>query len=99
MERFKVPAGKLATVYFARSAFTTPKRKGSASDVESQQSASVSVDEKMDSGKPETAIDVQPTSPPAEIVRSEKSFSWKDLSLDVKTKDGNKRLLNDVCGK
>ncbi|KAL0262428.1 ATP-binding cassette transporter snq2 [Diplodia seriata] len=70
MEQFKMPAGKLATVFF--------------------------------SGKVEQFGDAETESPkelwPSEIVKTERVFAWKDLSIDVKTADGVKRLLDNVSG-
>lgn len=95
MERFKMPAGKLATVFFSTD-IVTPR---CTSDVESQQSGS-SDGEKEDDGQSNSAQETSifPQSHHAEIVKTQQAFSWKNLCIDVKTADGTKRLLDNVSG-
>ncbi|KAF4544031.1 ABC transporter [Lasiodiplodia theobromae] len=92
MERFKMPAGKLATVFFSTGIPTLRH----TSDVESQQSGS-SDGEKEDDGQSSSAQDTS-TYHHVEIVKTQQTFSWKDLCIDVKTADGTKRLLDNVSG-
>ena len=94
MERFKMPAGKLATVFFSREV-AAPQQK---SDVESQQSSSSGGEKAEEYDETEDAPSPLPQHQHAEIVRTERTFSWKELSIDVKTADGTKRLLDNVSG-
>lgn len=95
-----MPAGKLATVFFSGEVEAPrPPR-----DVESQHSGS-SYGEKPgeddDKQDQESRANVSGASPSqhAEIVRTEKTFAWKDICIDVETPDGTKRLLDNVSGK
>ncbi|GME65723.1 ABC transporter [Neofusicoccum parvum] len=99
MEQFKMPAGKLATVFFSGEVEAPrPPR-----DVESQHSGS-SYGEKPgeddDKQDEESRANISGASPSrhAEIVRTEKTFAWKDICIDVETPDGTKRLLDNVSG-
>ncbi|KAL2817468.1 ABC transporter PeaB1 [Aspergillus cavernicola] len=91
MERLKQPAGRLATVFY----------RGMGSTKSSPQTGSKPGDQ--ESG--ELDLDVPPVQS-KEITREQsaiieyqsRSLTWTGLNLDVKTKDGQKRLLNNLTG-
>lgn len=91
MERLKQPAGQLATVFY----------RGMKSKEYSSRKGSESSDQ--ESGPAD--LDVPPVQDEAPIRErtvtieyKSRSLTWTGLNLDVKTKDGQKRLLNNLNG-
>lgn len=85
MERLRTPAGRLATVFY----------KGSALSVKTKPDA--------ERGNFDGDIAPESTTPVNDYRQStvqDKShtFAWENLCLDVKTKDGNIRLLDNLSG-
>ena len=91
MEMLKVPAGRLATVFY----------KAEPQDFSSQETTPV------DSEKGSIDGDVPPyTFQSKHTLRMASNidyrgqvFAWRDISLDIKTKEGEKRLLDGLDGK
>lgn len=93
MERLKLPAGRLATVFYR-------------SEPQGLPSGEASSDSDIEKGSPEEDL------PPVLAERSRRSvkasrdlldrkghsFAWKNITLDIKTPQGQKRLLDDVNG-
>lgn len=92
MERLKQPAGRLATVFYRGMGSNNLNRGNKGSDHESGEVAD-NVPPKMTqhSSKPE---------PHSNQVAEEKrrTLAWSELRLHIKTKDGERRLLDDLSG-
>lgn len=84
MERLRTPAGRLATVFYKGCALSLKSK----ADVERGNSDENFAPEivTVNHGKQSTTEDRHHT------------FAWKNLCLDVKTKEGNKRLLDNLSG-
>jgi ABC-type multidrug transport system ATPase subunit len=85
MERLKTPAGKLATVFY----------KG---DV-----LSVKLKLDIERGDPDGDIAPEYVTPvsyhkQSTVHNRDHTFAWKKLCLDIKTKDGDRRLLDNLSG-
>lgn len=93
MERLRLPAGRLATVFYR-------------SEPQGLASGEVSPHSDIEKGSAEEKL------PPVVVERSRRSakashdlldrkghsFAWKNITLDIKTPHGLKRLLDDVNG-
>lgn len=85
MERLKTPAGKLATVFY----------KGSILDVKTKSDI-----ERGDPNGDSAPESVTPISyhKQSTVQNRDHTFAWKNLCLDIKTKDGDRRLLDNLSG-
>lgn len=91
MERIKLPAGSLATVFYRGmdSKKQLPRTQSTTSDLEN--------------GSVDHDVPPEPTRPAslirnATLEQNPRTLTWNNLSLEVKTKDGQRRLLNDLNG-
>jgi hypothetical protein len=92
MERFKTPAGRMATIFYSTDisqhrkvggpSASTDEEKGSAQDTDSG--------EIVRQGKRVPTSDA--------IKFSERRFAWKDLCLDIQVGKDHRRLLTNVSG-
>ncbi|KAF2636141.1 ABC transporter [Massarina eburnea CBS 473.64] len=90
MELLKTPAGRLATVFYKASPSTLPHASGSGSDSEKG---------RADDSAPPLTQSISRKSRRSQVaVMKDHTFSWSHMSLDVKTKDGERRLLDDLSG-
>ena len=96
MEIFKLPAGRLATVFY----------KNEPREYQDHVVAKPDMPSEMEKG---SSDDTLPAIAPEKSRRSARNlqdqldrkghtFAWKDISLDIKTGDGKKRLLNGIDG-
>jgi ABC-type multidrug transport system ATPase subunit len=85
MERLKTPAGKLATVFY----------KGSTSNVKTKPDI-----ERGDLDRDIAPGDATPVNHYRQGTAQGRShtFAWNNLCLDIKTKDGTRRLLDNLSG-
>jgi ATP-binding cassette subfamily G (WHITE) protein 2 (SNQ2) len=90
MELFKTPAGRLATVFYKAKPSALPHSSGNSSDFEKGTSD--------DSAPPLTAIVSRKSRHSAEVHTKEHFFAWSNVSLNIKTKEGDKTLLSDLSG-
>ena len=91
MELLKVPAGRLNTVFY---------KPGSSKFVDS---ASTNTDQEKGTVNPQVPFTIQQsTNRPHEQWRGSKedtqTFQWRDICLDIDTKDGTRRLLDNLSG-
>ncbi|KAI1128101.1 ABC transporter PeaB1 [Nemania abortiva] len=89
MERYKLPAGRLATIFYK----TEPKELALMSRPNSSDLEKV----------PATDEDVPPKGPTTSDLHMVSSYNgrplaWKNLTLDLKANGEEKRLLNDLSG-
>ena len=94
MERLKLPAGRLATVFYKSEPQDLATRDASTnSDVEKG-----SLEEDL----PPVIAQRSRRSVKASqelLDRKGHSFAWKSITLDIRTRQGHRRLLDDVNGK
>ena len=96
MEIFKLPAGRLATVFYKNEPREYQDHIVAKSDLPSEMEKGSS-DDTLQSIVPEksrrSARNLQD-----QLDRKGHTFAWKDISLDIKTGEGKKRLLNGIDG-
>jgi hypothetical protein len=94
MERFKTPAGRLATVYYSGAVDLgrQSRRAGVPSDEEKAQTTSSGSNEVglVDSHSQQTRDQA--------IARSQRRFSWKNICLDIELDGQTNRLLHNISG-
>ncbi|KAI1371039.1 ATP-binding cassette transporter [Hypoxylon crocopeplum] len=92
MERFKTPAGRLATIFYSTD-ILRKKRPGDASPIS---------DEEKTPGQETDASEIvlqELRAKTHETIRSSRRhFAWKDLCLDIQVGGENRRLLTNVTG-
>ncbi|OJJ38758.1 hypothetical protein ASPWEDRAFT_48910 [Aspergillus wentii DTO 134E9] len=86
MERLKQPAGQLATVFYRGLDKKSSSRPGSSD----HESGPVDLDV--------PPVQEEITTPNAPIEQQPRSLAWKGLNLDIKLKEGQRRLLNNLNG-
>lgn len=91
MERLKQPAGRLATVFYRG---LNPNKPSALPGSKSSDQESGAVDLDAPPMQSEAAV----RGPSVTIEYQSRSLSWKELNFDVKTKDGEKRLLSNLHG-
>jgi hypothetical protein len=94
MERFKTPAGRLATIYY-NGAVDLARQTDQArvpSDEEKAQTTGTDSNEVrlIDSRSQQTREQV--------ISRSQRRFSWKNICLDIEVDGQTNRLLHNISG-
>lgn len=91
MERYKLPAGRLATIFYKANPNNFPAKNISGSDSE----IGVISDEDI----PPTAGDLleKPTSYRV-TAHNGRTLAWKNVTLEIVTKDGRRRLLDNLSG-
>ena len=97
MEILKLPAGRLATVFY----------KNEPQEHQNDDVAKVDMPSKMEKGSSDETL--QTIAPQRsrqsarnlqeQLDRKGHTFAWKNISLDIKTSDGKKRLLDGIDGK
>ena len=96
MEIFKLPAGRLATVFYKNEPRESQDHIVAKSDLPSEMEKGSS-DDTLQSIVPEksrrSARNLQD-----QLDRKGHTYAWKDISLDIKTGEGKKRLLNGIDG-
>ena len=96
MEIFKLPAGRLATVFYRNEPQEYPDEIVLKPDVPSEIEKGTS-DDTLQTIVPErsrrSARNLQD-----QLDRKGHTFAWKNISLDIKTGDGKKRLLDGMDG-
>ena len=96
MEIFKLPAGRLATVFYKNEPQEYQEDIAAKPDVPSEIEKGRS-DNTLQSIVPErsrrSARNLQD-----QLDRKGHTFAWKNMSLDIKTGDGKKRLLDGIDG-
>ncbi|KAF2181432.1 ABC transporter [Zopfia rhizophila CBS 207.26] len=91
MELFKTPAGRLATVFFKAKPGEFAQSSDSDSDTEKGK-----VD---DTAPPITQqISSRLRHTRSTVEAEDHAFAWNNITLDLKTKDGEKRLLDNLSG-
>ena len=95
MEIFKLPAGRLATVFYKNEPRKYQDDVVAKSDMPSE----------MEKGGSETLQTIVPERSRRSarnlqdhLDRKGHTFAWKNISLDIKTGDGKKRLLDGMDG-
>lgn len=97
MEILKLPAGRLATVFY----------KNEPQEHQNDDVAKVEMPSKMEKGSSDETL--QTIAPERsrrstrnlqeQLDRKGHTFAWKNISLDIKTSDGKKRLLDGIDGR
>ena len=91
MERLKVPAGRLNTIFFKSSSKGTKGFLGANSD---QENGAVDLDVPLTVRKSISRSHGQPKDPQ----ENAETFDWRNINLDIKIKDGARRLLDNLSG-
>ena len=97
MELLKLPAGRLATVFYK----DEPRQNSEETTMEAhilpdaEKGTSDSVLHPVFSGRSRRSGN----SVQNQLDRKGQAFAWKDVSLDIKTNEGTKRLLDSMDGK
>ena len=94
MERLKLPAGRLATVFYKTQPQNTDSARASVSvDVEKETSddtlAPISIERSRRSARMPQDI----------LSRKDHAFAWKNITLDLNANGTHKQLLDSVGGK
>lgn len=92
MERFKTPAGRLSTIFYATDAFEKDKPKSNSLTDEEKPRVG-DYDSAEDSSEELKAV------PTNTIKTTNHRFAWKDLCLHVQVKNDTRQLLTNVSGK
>lgn len=96
MELHKLPAGRLATVFY--------KDEPQSHSIEN--STEMPAPSDVEKGTPDSVLQQvfsgrskrRSNSLQNQLDRKGQAFAWKDVSLDIKTKEGTKRLLHSMDG-
>lgn len=91
MERYKLPAGRLATVFYKVEPKEVPSIAASANTSDCEKLASSNEDL-----PPEPAAKAQKL--PSVVSHSGLTLAWKDITLELKAGGEEKRLLNNLSG-
>nr|B6RAL1.1 RecName: Full=ABC transporter patM; AltName: Full=Patulin biosynthesis cluster protein M [Penicillium expansum]ABN48540.1 ABC transporter [Penicillium expansum]AIG62140.1 ABC transporter [Penicillium expansum] len=91
MEMLKTPAGQLATVFYKSSPGVTHRRDKIDSETGQDQGNESS---EMSAGQSNDALRLQEHQGPDKS----HNLAWTNLCLDIKTKEGDQRLLNNLSG-
>ncbi|KAJ5104977.1 hypothetical protein NUU61_002324 [Penicillium alfredii] len=94
LERLKQPAGRLATVFYRGMKSKNTLSAGSKSSDQEKGTMDLDVPP-QDSQSMARELEL---SHKITLEQAPRGLTWKALSLDVKTKDGEKRLLNSLNG-
>ena len=97
MEILKLPAGRLATVYYKNEPQEYQDEVVAKSDMPSKMEKGSS-DETLQTIVPERSRR-SARDPQDQLERKGHAFAWKSISLDIKTSEGKKRLLDNMDGK
>lgn len=92
MERFKTPAGRLSTIFYATDAFEKEKPKSNSLTDEEKPRVG-------DYDSTEESSEEIKTVPTNTIKATKHRFAWKDLCLHVQVKNDTRQLLTNVSGK
>ena len=96
MEILKLPAGRLATIFYKNEPQGYQDNASAKADMSSEIEKGSS-DETLQSIVPERSRR-SGKNPPDPLDRKGHAFAWKNISLDIKTSDGKKRLLDGMDG-
>ena len=90
MELLKLPAGRLATVFYK----AEPESFTSRRPLDSEKGS-------VDDDTPPITREVTQGSRRSKVLLGDRAhtFAWKDVCLDIKTSEGGKRLLDHLDGK
>ena len=94
MELLKLPAGRLATVFYKAEPQDFPSHKSLTSEDGGEKGA-------LEEDAPPLTVESRRTGTSRKEFpdRQDHVFAWKNICLDIKSGEGDKRLLDDLDGK
>lgn len=99
MERYKLPVGRLATVFYKGEVDDSKRKQGSpAWDSEKGLLGSETTLPQSDLSRM-TTVSKEEVAPQVISSHNGRNLAWKGLSLELKVGDEVKRLLDDISGR
>ncbi|KAI1819611.1 ABC transporter [Xylaria intraflava] len=95
MEFYKLPAGRLATIFYKTEPKAVAKVSATSSDISDGEKGGVTEDV-----PPEGSMGILPADTPLNLVSNHngRTLAWKDITLELKVGGETKRLLDGLSG-